>query len=110
MLIGLGLLVVAVVIAVFVWNFRRHAAAREAASAARMKAFLEEARAKAGRSAADTPAAAPASAPAAITPQPQTSAFTARTQLLSPDHSLLYRLLKSGLPDHDIFARVSLAA
>lgn len=37
-MIWIGLLVGVVAIAVFIWNYRRQAAAREAASAERMKA------------------------------------------------------------------------
>ncbi len=115
------LLVLGVVaIAALVWNFRRQAAAREAASAERMKAFLEQARAEAG---AQTPpassappantAVADASAVAkpvrAVQPVPLTG-FALRVPMLDADRQALYLLLKSALPDHVIFASVSLAA
>jgi hypothetical protein len=118
----LAVLAVAV-IAVFIWNYRRQTAAREAASAERMKAFLEQARAStaahpaanpsapAAAATATTAAATAAAAPArAAQPLPLISGFTARVPLLSEEQRALYALLKSGLPDHEVFARVSLAA
>lgn len=107
-----------IAIAAFVWNFRRQAAAREAASAERMKAFLEQARAeaaaRAGHSAAapDAPAAIPVrQAPPPPSPPPSLlSGFGLRTPMLNAEQQALYRLLQTGLPDHLVFACVSLAA
>ncbi len=110
MVIGLGVLLAVVVIAVFIWNYRRQAAAREAASAERMKAFLEQARANAP-SAANAPVNAPAPAARGASPQlPLAAGFTVRASLLSTEQRALHGLLKDGLPDHEIFACVSLAA
>ena len=108
MLIVLGVLVLIVVIAVLVWNYRRQTAAREAASAERMKAFLEQARAAPGR-AADAPVAAVEPVTRSVR-QPDIEGFTARTPLLNTEHLAFFHLLKSALPEHEIFARVSLAA
>lgn len=108
------------VVAVFVWNFRRQAAAREAASAERMKAFLERARAEAaGRS----PAPPAAEASASTIPAAPTAAKVARAQpsapvtgyvphapMLDAQQHALYQSLRRELPDHEIFACVSLAA
>lgn len=116
MLTFLVLVAGVVVIGVFVWNYRRQAAAREAASAERMKAFLEQARAQAGaRADAAAPASAAAAAPAAapaVAPlaPPSLSGFALRAPLLGAEQRALYLLLKVGLPDHVIFACVSLAA
>jgi len=114
MLIWLVLLVIAVVIAVFIWNFRRQAAAREAAGAERMKAFLEQTRADPAAQSALRPAQAqmPVAEPAARSakPQPAVSGFIAGAPLLSPPQRTLYHLLKIGLPEHEVFACVSLAA
>lgn len=116
MLTFLVLVAGVVVIGVFVWNYRRQAAAREAASAERMKAFLEQARAEAGVrpdavAAAPTPTAVPAAAKAApnVALSPL-SGFALRAPLLDAQQRALYLLLKIGLPDHVIFACVSLGA
>ena len=109
------LLAPVVVIAAFVWNYRRQAAAREAASAERMKAFLEQTRASPSARPADrqltTPAARPAAVARRVQPQPQIAAgFTAHARLLNAEQTALYHLLKGALPEHAVFARVSLAA
>lgn len=111
------LLTPVVVIAMFIWNYRRQAAAREAASAERMKAFLEQTRANSSVPPADgllaTPPAGPAAAARRVQPQPQMqfpAGFTARARLLDVEQTALYHLLTSALPEHAVFARVSLAA
>lgn len=115
MLIVLGVLAVGVVGVVLVWNYRRQAAAREAASAERMKAFLDQARAAAGR-----PAERPSPPPSvievsiAVSPtarqQPEVAGIALRAPLLNAEQRALHDLLKSALPHHDILACVSLAA
>ncbi len=116
MLTFLLLLLGVVVIAGFVWHFRRQAAAREAASAERMKAFVDQARAEAaGRQPtapppADTTPAAAAAKVTRTTPAVPLSGFTLRAPLLDAQQQALYPLLKSALPDHEILSCVSLAA
>jgi Protein of unknown function (DUF2726) len=120
MVIWLGLLLVVAIIVVFVWNYRRQTAARDAASAERMNAFMEQARgvAAANPAVADkTAVAATAPPPAGVSsaalgakpPLPLVSGFKARAQLLSNEQRALHALLKSGLPDCEILAQVSLA-
>jgi hypothetical protein len=120
MVMWLVLLLGVVAIAVFVWNYRRQAAAREAASAERMKAFLDAARTNApshnSANAADAatreavitrttaPARAVPLAPAAV------SGFVPRAPLLNADQRALHGLLTHSLPDHEVLACVSLAA
>ena len=115
MVIGLGLLLVAVIIAVFVWSYRRQTAAREAASAERTKAFVAQARAAA---ASEKPAATTKTAASSVTSVtaqgaksslPLVSGFKVRTQWLSTEQRAMHTLLKSGLPGCEIFAQVSLA-
>jgi hypothetical protein len=115
------LLVCVAVIAYFVWDFRKKADAREAASKQRFEELLREqtsgsarpappaapAAAPASRAAPAAPAAAAVSAAASV---PATAAAAARERFLGQHETLLYLLLKTGLPDHEIFANVSLAS
>lgn len=116
MLIFLVLLIAVVAIAVFIWNYRRQAAAREAASAERMKAFLDAARTTTPQgqapAAPHVPHAQPAAQPAGATawPQPEVSGGSARAAFMSAQHAACYAVLKSALPEYAVFARVSLAA
>jgi len=115
MLVWLVLLVIAAVIAGFVWNYRRQAAAREAASAERMKAFLEQSR---GNNATAAPAAPPDSVkdPVAkpaerhLKAPPNVTGYALRAPLLNSPQRTLFHLLRVGLPEHEVFACVSLAA
>lgn len=103
-------LVAAALVGIAIWDLRRKAAAREAASKQRFEEMLQARNAAGPRSA--TPAApaparaspAPANAPAAA------AALPARERFLEQRETLLYYLLKTGLPDHEIFANVSLAS
>jgi len=98
-----------------IWNFRRKAAAAKAASAARFEQILRErAQIPASpqpKSSAGTPASsASAKAPAAVAGTPPAAAPLAATQrFLGQAESLLYHLLKAGLPGFEVFAGVSLA-
>jgi hypothetical protein len=106
----LFLLVVVGVVAVFAWDYRRKAAAREAASKERFEQIFK---AKAAASGPQSPAAtAPAYAPSTATPKVPVAAATpaVRERFLGQPQTLIYRLLKVGISDHDIFANVSLAA
>lgn len=103
-----------------IWNYRKKSAAREAASQQRFAELLREQVASSGRpvpapaAAAPVPSLAPVlqAAPAAATPAPVSApaAGAARGRFLGQHETLLYLLLKTGLPDHEIFANVSLAA
>jgi uncharacterized protein DUF2726 len=119
----LVLLVGASVAAYFVWDFRKKVAAREVASARRFEQLVRE---QASGSASPPPAGAPApalraapaaSAAASVPTPPSMSAPAAvpaagavRERFLGQHETLLYLLLKTGLPDHEIFANVSLAS
>ena len=117
-LLSLLPVVVVVMVVVLVWNYRRQAAAREAASAERMKALL-------GKSAGDAPvnpaevqlksagarSVSPASPQAVVKPRPQVvSGFVARVQLMPAAYVPVYRLLQSALPQHEVYPCVSLKA
>lgn len=63
--------------------------------------------------AAAAPAAAPRPAPTPSPPVdevPAAGLYARRERMLNPPQTLLYHLLKVGLPDHLVFARVTLAS
>ncbi len=108
----LFLLAVAGGVAFAIWNFRRKAAASKAASEARFEQIFKE-RAQnpaspqpsSGAAAPPSESSAPAKAPAAIAATPP----AATLRFLGQAESLLYYLLKAGLPGFEVFAGVSLA-
>lgn len=97
-------------VAAFVWNYRRQAAAREAASAERMNAFLQQARAEAAARSGGTAAAPPAPAAEPVRQAQPLPGLGLQPALLNAEQQALYRLLRDALPDHLVFACVSLAA
>ena len=109
-------LIPVVFIGALVWNYRRQAAAREAASAERMKAFMEQK----GGGANANPAIEPLATPAARAAPPKTalpaasplvfSGVSARAQLIGADQLPIYQSLKNALPEYEILPRMSLAA
>lgn len=104
----LFLLAVAGGVAFAIWNFHRKTAARKFASEARFeKIFKGPAQVPAN----PPPAAAPAesSAPAKAPPAASATPPAAAQRFLGQAESLLYYLLKAGLPDSEVFAGVSLA-
>jgi hypothetical protein len=114
----LALVGVAAGIAYSIWNYRKKSAVREAASQQRFAELLREQATASGRSipapvaAAPAPPATPvphAAAPPAPAPVPAAAA-AARERFLGQHETLLYLLLKTGLPDYEIFANVSLAS
>jgi len=91
------------------WAYRNKAAAKEAASRERLTALVgivEGARA-AGSAARKEQTAAPA-----VVSKPATDAArpAVRPRFLTQPETLMYYVLKAGLPDHEIFPRVSLAS
>ena len=109
------LLVAAGIIVFVVWNFRKQIAAREAASKARFERMLRApAQPAAPAEPAPTAAAASPSAPSASLAVPvlamAPAAVPARERFLGQAETLLYYLLKSGLPGYEVFANVSLAS
>ena len=94
-------------VAFAIWNFHRKTAARKAASEARFeKIFKGPARIPA------SPPPASAAEPSALAKAPPAASaapLAAARRLLGPAESQIYYLLKSGLPDFEIFAGVSLA-
>ncbi len=98
-----------------VWSSRKQIAAREAASKARFERMLRApAQPAAPAEPAPTAAAASPSAPpvslAVPAPAKAPTAVPARERFLGRAETLLYYLLKTGLPGYEVFANVSLAA
>jgi hypothetical protein len=87
------------------WSYRRRQAQREAASEGRMHELIGTAQA----SPAETrQPAGEVAAPAA--PAPSANPYVSRERLLTPPQTLLYYLLRSGLPDHVVFAQMSVGS
>lgn len=103
------LLATAGVVVYAIWDYRRRTAARKAASEARFeKMFKEEAQLVPGLQ-PPAPLAAEPSPAAKAPPAPAPAQPVAAERFLGKAESLLYYLLKSGLPDAEVFAGVSLA-
>ena len=86
-----------VAIPILWWNYRRKVAEREYAAGARWESLAIAART--GAAAADTSQPAPA----------VQARYARRERLLDPVQTLLYYLLKNGLPDHEVMPRIGLA-
>lgn len=102
-----------VVIAVFVWNYRKQVAAREAASERRLKEFLTQPLAEhatAPAASIATPNAAPASPTRVSASSPLAKEYAVREGLLTPPQKVLYYLLKTHLSDHEVLTKVGAAA
>ena len=92
-----------------IWNYRKGTSARKTASAARFeKMFKAEAQLVPGLL---PPTSSPSDASATARPAPAASVAppVAVERFLGKADSLLYYLLKAGLPDAEIFAGVSLS-
>lgn len=102
----LALLPIAAVAYIF-WDHRRKVAQRDAVSAGRMEELLGVAvhapRAESAEPALSAPVAAAEIAKPALP-------YVLRERLLTPPQTLLYYLLKTGLPDYAIFAQMSVAS
>ena len=112
MLWYLFLLAAAGLVVYAIWNYRRKVAARRAASDARFeKMFKRQARPTASPQ-PTSPAAVAASEPSTPAKAPPASSAAqpvAAQRFLGQAESLLYYLLKAGLPGFEVFAGVSLA-
>ena len=113
-------------IAYILWDHKRKMAEREAASAGRLQELMgiatltqarpagttESATQRAG-AVTSTPLPAAVPAPAARPHEddaPAAPLYAMRERILNPPQTLLYYLLKTGLPDHVIFPRVTLGS
>jgi hypothetical protein len=94
------------------WSYRGKAAARRAASEARFEKMLKGQARPSASPQSTSPAAAAASEPSTPAKAPPASSAAqpvAAQRFLGQAESLLYYLLKAGLPGFEVFAGVSLA-
>ena len=96
------LLIPAVGTGYIVWDYRRKTAVRNAERAQRLQALVGAVRVDGGIEVPETrptPVREHSRAP-----------YARRARLLTPPQTLLYYLLRTGLPEHVVFAQVPLAA
>jgi hypothetical protein len=103
------LLLIPVFVIVYVlWDYRRRTAQRDEATAERLQDVILVAakgpRTAHGRAGNATPALAD------IKAGPPIISYVRRDRLLSPPQTLLYYLLRSELPDHLVFAQMTLSS
>ena len=97
-------------LAYIVWDHRRKAAQREAASAARMQELLGVAAANPAPAQTSDAAGATAAAAAEAPPAKRAGSYEVRQRVLTPPQTLLYYLLRTGLPDYVVFAQLPVAS
>ena len=97
-----------VMVAGIFWAYRRKRNQTSGARAKQLDALISEMKATAPvvESALPVTPAAPAARSVATVPA---TAYTRKARLLDKNDALLYLLLRTGLPDHEIFARLTLA-
>jgi hypothetical protein len=93
-----------------IWNYRRKAAASRAAGKARFEQMFK-AKSAAG-AASDLPVVSSPEPVIRATPMAQAAASIAppRERFLGQSETLIYYLLKTGIPDHEVFANATLAS
>ena len=111
MVLGYLLLVLVPVaaIAYIIWDHKRKMAERDAASAGKLHEILGTVAQQERGTNTTAPARATADAPVPHAPA-TAPLYASRERVLTPPQTLLYYLLRTGLPDHIVFARVSLAS
>jgi hypothetical protein len=97
-------------VAAAIWDVRKQARERAAASKARFEQIFKEQASTAAPP--DSPPAALTVAAARPAPPvaPEIAAVPAGDRFLGPAETMIYGLLKTGMPDHEIFANVMLAS
>ena len=107
----LFILIVGTIVAYCVWEYRRKAAERAAASMERFTQMFE-AKPVAAPAPGSSPKPAPVSAerPMPVPPPAAAAALHGRERFLGKAETLLYYLLKTGIPGHEVFANVTLAS
>ena len=95
-------------VAALIWNYQRKIAEREAASKQRFEEMLKS-RPTSAAAAAPGPPAPVSAAVAEIKPAVPASAVV-KGRFLGQPQTLVYRLLKAAISDHEIFANVALSS
>lgn len=96
-------------VAALIWNYQRKIAEREAASKQRFEEMLKSRPTSAATAAVSPPA--PVSATAAeAKPAAAVAAAAVKGRFLGQPQTLVYRLLRAAIPDHEIFANVALSS
>ena len=95
-----------------IWDYRRKTAARSAASKARFEQVFTERAPSAQPDGSTAPVVPVTAVPTSPAPQPSApiAAVPAGDRFLGRSEAVIYRLLKRGLPDHEIFAKVMLSS
>ena len=100
-----------VAIAYLVWAYRRKAAAKAVARSERFERLFGASAPRAATSEAPSNAREGAALqPSATLSAGRAPSYARKQHLLNPNQTQLFQLLKSALPDHEVLARVSLAA
>lgn len=94
-------------VGLLIWDYQRKSALREAASRERFEQVFKEKLLTAGHAPPETPE--PARAPPAPA-QPIAAPRGMKERFLNPSETLVYYLLRAGIPDHAVFAKVPLAS
>lgn len=95
------------IIGIFIWDYRRKAARREAARQQRFNQIFKDKTEPESTVAAPAPLTSASAVPPA---QARVAAFPPRDRFLGQPETLVYLLLRTGLPDHQVFANVTLAS
>jgi len=98
-----------IVIPVVWWSYRRKFVAREQIADARWQKLVNAARADPAP-AEQTTAVVTAVAAAAPASAAAPAGYTRKARALDPAQTVLYHLLKTSLPDHEVMAQVALPA
>ncbi len=89
-----------IVIPILWWSHRRKAAERDSAADARWRELVSAAKADPAVTQTATP----------VTPTAARAGYARRARTLDPVQTVLYYLLKNGLPDHEVMPQVVLAS
>lgn len=99
-------LVPPIAIVVLWWNYRRKADQREHVAGARWEQMMQATQSEL----AGAPENQSAGNGAAVLATPAAPGYTRRGRMLDPVETVVYFLLKNGLPDHEIMPHVGLAS
>ena len=108
--IFLFILALLVAIGYVIWAYRKKSAEKAAARSERYQQLFAAHLQPPGPVKEGPSKPTPVTPSSAATRTAATAIYARKERLLSPQETLLYYVLKAGLPDHEIFARVNLSA